>query len=145
VPVGVLDHTDGGSAFALVAPALAVGWGANLVEKHFTLDRSLGGPDASFSLEPDELAELVRATRAAQAAVGRPVYGPTAEERDSLVFRRSLFVVADVAAGAELTPAHVRSIRPGFGLAPKHLPDVLGRRAARDLRRGTPLDWDMLA
>lgn len=140
VPVGLSDHTLGETA-AIAAVAL----GAVFVEKHFTLDRSLGGPDASFSLEPDELAALVRAIRETEAAAGPARYGPTEHERESLVFRRSLFVVADVAAGEPLTRDNVRAIRPGYGLAPKHLPDVLGRTAARDLRRGTPIDWDMLA
>jgi N-acetylneuraminate synthase len=140
VPVGLSDHT-----LDPTAAVAAVALGAVLVEKHFTLDRALGGPDASFSLEPDELATLVRSVRDAQAALGDAAYGPTDEERASVVFRRSLFVVADVSAGDPLTPENVRSIRPGYGLAPKHLPAVLGRRAARDLPRGTPLDWDMLA
>lgn len=140
VPVGLSDHTLG-SASAVVAVAL----GACIVEKHITLDRSAGGPDAEFSMEPDEFAALVQDVRTAEQAVGDVRYGPTEGEEKSLVFRRSLFVVEDVAEGEELTRDNIRCIRPGHGLAPKHLEDVLGRRAARDIARGTPLNWDLVA
>jgi N-acetylneuraminate synthase len=139
VPIGLSDHTLGTTA-AITARAL----GACVLEKHVTLARSDGGPDAVFSLEPDELAELVRVVREGEAALGGVRYGPAEREANSLGFRRSLFVVADVAAGESFTEDNVRAIRPGDGLAPRHLPEVLGRRAARALDRGTPLSWDLV-
>lgn len=139
VPIGLSDHT-----LSNVASITAVALGACAVEKHLTLDRSDPGPDSAFSLEPHELAALVADLRTTQAALGSVRYGPTADEAPSRVFRRSLFIVEDVAAGEVLTEANVRSIRPGDGLAPRELPAVLGRRAARDLPAGTPLAWDAL-
>jgi N-acetylneuraminate synthase len=133
---GLSDHTFG-SAVAVASIAL----GGCVVEKHFTLRRSDGGPDSAFSLEPDEFKTLVEDCKRAWRALGKPTYDLQGCERGSLVFRRSIYVVRDIAAGEELTNANVRSIRPGRGLAPKYLPDVLGRRAARDLKRGDPLDW----
>ncbi len=140
VPVGLSDHSPGHTA-AVAAVAL----GASIIEKHFTLDRRAGGPDAAFSLEPAEFRALVDAVRATEAALGSDdiISGP-AEQR-SRVFRRSLFVVADMQVGDEFTATNVRSIRPGHGLAPKHLPAVLGRRAKHAIERGTPLTWDMIA
>jgi N-acetylneuraminate synthase len=131
---GLSDHTFG-SAVAVASIAL----GGCLVEKHFTLRRSDGGPDSAFSLEPEEFKTLVEDCKRAWRALGKPTYDLQGCEKGSTVFRRSLYVVSDVAAGDELTSANIRSIRPGYGLAPKHLPDVLGRRAARDLKRGEPL------
>lgn len=139
VPVGLSDHTLG-TTVAVTSVAL----GACMVEKHITLARSDGGPDASFSLEPGELGDLVIAVREAEAALGGVRYGPTPGEAASQVFRRSLFVVADMAAGEAFTDQNVRAIRPGHGLAPKHLPDVLGRAAAAPVRRGTPVSWDLM-
>ncbi len=136
---GLSDHTPG-TAAAVAAIAL----GACLIEKHVTLDRADGGPDSSFSLEPQELKTLVEDCRNAWAALGEAGYARGAAETANKQFRRSLYIVADVAAGEALGPAQVRSIRPGFGLPPKHLGDVLGRRAARPLSRGEPLNWDML-
>ncbi len=136
---GLSDHTLG-TAVAVAAVAL----GASLVEKHFTLGRADGGPDADFSLEPDELAALCRGCRDAYAALGEITYTRKSSEEPNKVFRRSLYVVCDVAKGERLSAENVRSIRPGFGIAPKHLPEVLGRRATRDLPRGTPLDWSMI-
>ena len=140
VPVGLSDHTLDDTS-AIVAVAL----GASIVEKHFTLARSDGGPDATFSLEPDELATLVRSIRTAEAALGDVRYGPSESDRASLAFRRSLYVVAPVRAGQALTAADVRSLRPAGGLEPRHLPDVMGRVAARDLDVGHPLSWDDLS
>jgi N-acetylneuraminate synthase len=137
---GLSDHTPGAAA-----SVAAVAVGACVIEKHFTLARADGGPDAAFSLEPPEFAALVADCKAAWRALGRVRHDRAGSESGNLTFRRSLYVVADVAAGEALTPANVRSIRPGFGLAPKHLPEVLGRRAARPLRRGERLSWDMLA
>lgn len=140
--VGLSDHTPGSAA-----AAAAVALGAAIIEKHVTLDRADGGPDSSFSLEPAELTRLVRDCRDAFDALGT---GPAGlrrgpEEVANRRFRRSLYVIADVAAGEVLTPANVRSIRPGYGLAPARLPQVLGRLAARPLARGEPLSEDMLA
>lgn len=138
-PVGLSDHTLG-----LAVPVAAVALGACLIEKHVTLSRAAGGPDSGFSLEPDELAAMVDAVRTAEAALSGDRIGPTDQEEASRVFRRSLFAVRDVARGEVLTGDAVRSIRPANGLAPKHLGAVLGRRANRDLARGTPLSWDDL-
>jgi N-acetylneuraminate synthase len=138
-PVGLSDHTPG-SAASVAAVAL----GACIVEKHFTLARADGGPDAEFSLEPAEFTALTRDCKAAWRALGRAQYDLLGSERGNLQFRRSLYLMADVAAGRALTRADVRSIRPGLGLAPEHLEAVIGRRAARDLKRGEPLAWDLL-
>jgi pseudaminic acid synthase len=137
--VGLSDHTPG-TASAVAAVAL----GAPIIEKHFTLARADGGPDAEFSLEPDELKRLVEDCRHAWEALGEPVLRRGEVERGNKQFRRSLYVVRDVARGAVLTGEDVRSIRPGFGLAPKLLPEVLGRTAARDLKRGEPVAWEMV-
>ena len=139
VEVGWSDHTLG-TAVATAAVAL----GATAIEKHVTLRRSDGGPDSAFSLEPTELARLVTDARDAWVAAGRTRYTRTDSEQSSLVFRRSIFAVADIAEGDALTTRNVRIIRPGHGLPPKHLPDILGRRAARDIARGTPFDWSLL-
>jgi N-acetylneuraminate synthase len=136
---GLSDHTPGTST-AVAAVAL----GACIIEKHFTLRRDDGGPDAAFSLEPEELAHLVRDCRHAWEALGRADYRRGAAESANRQFRRSLYVVRDVKKGAALTSSDVRSIRPGFGLEPKRLPEVLGRPAGRDLRRGEPFALDML-
>lgn len=137
--VGLSDHTFG-SAVAVASIAL----GASVVEKHFTLRRADGGPDSAFSLEPDEFASLVTDCKRAWRALGRVNYDLCGSERASVKFRRSLYVVADIAEGEELTSANVRSIRPGYGLAPKLLPGVLGRRASRPLKRGMALRLDMI-
>ncbi len=139
VPVGLSDHTLTASS-AIAAVAL----GACIVEKHLTLRRSDGGPDAAFSLEPDELAALVAGVREVESALGQVRFGPSRSELASVALRRSLFVVEDVAAGDELTSRNVRALRPADGLPPEHLRDVLGRRARCDLPRGTPLGWEHL-
>ena len=133
---GLSDHTSG-SAVAVASIAL----GGCVVEKHFTLRRADGGPDASFSLEPDEFRALVEDCKRAWRSLGKATYDLQGCERGSIEFRRSIYVVRDVAAGETLTRENVRSIRPGHGLPPKHLPEVLGRQATRDLKRGEPLDW----
>jgi len=136
---GLSDHTPG-TAAAVAAVAL----GASIIEKHFTLSRADGGPDAAFSLEPDEFTRLLRDCKSAWTALGKVDYSRTGAEKESVVFRRSLYVVENIRAGEILTASNIRSIRPGFGLAPKHLPKVLGRRAVRDLPRGHALTWDDL-
>lgn len=138
-PVGLSDHTLG------VEVAIAsVACGACIIEKHFTMARSEGGPDAAFSLEPNELAQLVAGVRTAHEALGSADYGLADSEKASVIFRRSLYVVRDVAAGEAFTSENVRSIRPGNGLPPKHLPDILGRAAARAISRGTPFSLDLV-
>jgi N-acetylneuraminate synthase len=136
VPVGLSDHTLG-----IAVPVAAVAVGASIVEKHFTLSRSIPGPDSTFSLEPGEFKAMVEAVRTASAALGTIHYGAGLQEQKSLVFRRSLFVVRDIRAGEAFTADNLRSIRPGFGLPPRYLHDILGCRAARDIERGTPLNW----
>ncbi len=140
VPVGLSDHSLG-----IAAAVAAVALGACFVEKHLTLARADGGPDAGFSLEPAEFAAMAAACREAHAAIGEPGEARPPSEGANRQFRRSLYAVADIAAGELLTPANVRSIRPGFGLPPRHLPEILGRRAAVAIARGTPLDWPLLA
>lgn len=137
--VGLSDHTPG-TAAAVAAIAL----GARVIEKHFTLARTDGGPDAAFSLEPAELKALTHDCRAAFDALGVAAYKRSETEAHNRQFRRSLYVVRDVPQGAVLTAADVRSIRPGYGLDPARLPEVLGRTAARALKRGEPFAMDMI-
>lgn len=138
-PIGLSDHTPG-----TAAAVAAVACGASLIEKHFTLARADGGPDAAFSLEPDEFTALVRDCKQAWRALGKAHYDVLGSERASLQFRRSLYVTADVRAGEFLTRANIRSIRPGLGLPPGELDKIIGRTATRDLTRGEPLAWDMV-
>lgn len=139
-PIGLSDHTPGTTA-AIAAVAL----GASLIEKHFTLARADGGPDAAFSLEPAEFTALVRDCKDAWRTLGKAHYDVLGSERLSLQHRRSLYVTADIKAGEPFTRRNIRSVRPGLGLAPAHLPDVLGRTAARNLKFGEPLALDMIA
>ena len=139
VPVGLSDHTMGHTV-----PVAAVALGACIVEKHFTLSRATPGPDSAFSLEPDEFAAMVAAIRTTEQALGRVNYTASANETKLRAFRRSLFVVADIKAGEPFTAQNVRSIRPGHGLHTRHLGEVLGRHAVRDVQRGTPLSWELL-
>ena len=122
-----------------------VALGAAIIEKHVTLRRADGGPDSGFSLEPNELAALCAGCRDAHAAVGSIRYGGKASESASKLHRRSIYAIADIAAGDILTKRNIRSIRPGFGLAPKHLPDILGRPAAAAIARGTPISWELVS
>jgi N-acetylneuraminate synthase len=137
--VGLSDHTMG-TAVAVAAVAL----GATVIEKHLTLARADGGVDSAFSMEPLEMAALVTESARAWQALGRVSYGPTEAEKPSLQFRRSLYIVKALAPGDVITRDHVRAIRPGLGLAPKHLDAVVGRRAAVAISRGTPLAWTLL-
>ncbi len=138
-PIGLSDHTPG-----TAASVAAVAMGACVIEKHFTLARSDGGPDAAFSLEPAEFAALVRDCKDGWAALGRAHYDVLGSEKANIQFRRSLYVTADVAAGEVLSRANVRSVRPGAGLPPGELDSVLGRPATRALTRGEPLSRDMV-
>lgn len=134
VLAGLSDHTlDNTTAIAAVA------LGARIIEKHFTLDRSGGGPDDSFSLEPADLRQLCDSARTAWNALGRVDYGRKSSELGNVVFRRSLYFVKDLKAGEVITPDSVRSVRPGFGLAPKHLDRILGQRVRRDVAAKTPV------
>lgn len=139
LPVGLSDHSAG-SIGAVTAAAM----GGSIIEKHFCLDRKIENPDASFSMEPDEFASMVRDVRAAERAIGQVTFGPTASEQGNLAFRRSIFVVADIRAGEALTPENIRIIRPSNGLEPKYYEQVLGKRAAVDMKRGTPLQMEMI-
>jgi pseudaminic acid synthase len=137
--VGLSDHTMGvGVSVASVA------LGATVVEKHFTLDRSEGGVDSAFSMEPAEMAQLVIESKRAWQALGKVSYGVTAAEKKSLQFRRTLYIVQDMKAGDVLSPANLRAIRPGLGLAPKYLSVFLGKTLTKDCPRGTPLSWDLI-
>lgn len=139
VPVGLSDHTLG-----IAVPVAAVALGARIVEKHFTLSRDVPGPDSAFSLEPHEFKAMVEAIRVAEKALGEVRYEVTEREAASRVFRRSLFVVRDVKAGEVFTEANVRSIRPGYGLHTRYLDKVIGRQAVHNIKRGTPMSWDMI-
>jgi pseudaminic acid synthase len=137
--VGLSDHT-----LTVSIPVAAVALGARIVEKHFILDRSFGGPDAAFSLEPQEFKAMVRAIREVEKALGEVKYELTDEMKKSRAFSRSLFVVKDIKAGETFTEENVKSIRPGFGLHPKYLEDILGKKARKSVKKGTPLNWDLI-
>lgn len=137
--VGLSDHTLG-TTVALTAVAL----GAQIIEKHFILDKKLGGPDAAFSLSPGEFGLMVRQVREAEKAMGEVTYEISAKARPSLQLARSLFVVKDIKKGEKINAENIRSIRPGYGISPKHYPQVLGKTAKTDLKRGTPLSWNDL-
>jgi len=139
VPVGLSDHT-----LENVSAIAAVALGASVIEKHFTLDRNGGGPDDSFSLEPEGLRQLCRDTRTAWEALGDVDYGLKSSERANSLFRRSLYAVKDIPRGSVITHEHVRSIRPGNGLAPRYLNDVIGSVACDDIPRATPLRWELI-
>lgn len=137
--VGLSDHTLGiGVAVASVA------LGATVIEKHFTLSRADGGVDAAFSLEPGEMAQLVRECRAAALAMGEVRYEMAEQEKKSLQFRRSLYIAEDMRAGDVLTEKNLRRIRPGHGLSPKHYDALLGQKVRCDVKRGTPMSWALL-
>lgn len=137
VPVGLSDHSMG--AFSA---ATAVAMGANIIEKHFCVSRAIKNPDSSFSMEPDEFRDMVDQVREVERAMGKVKYGVTKQEESNAGFRRSLFVVKDIAAGEKLTPENIRSIRPAYGLKPKYYKEVLGKTAKRDISRGTPLSFE---
>jgi N-acetylneuraminate synthase len=139
VPVGLSDHTLG-----IAVPVAAVALGACMIEKHFTLSRDIPSPDSAFSLEPREFKTMVEAVRNAEKALGEVHDGASESEAASRVVRRSLFVVKDMKAGEIFTEDTVRSIRPGHGLHPRHLYEIIARRATCDIRRGTPLTWKMV-
>ncbi len=139
VPVGLSDHTLG-----IAVPVAAVALDACIVEKHFTMSRDDPGPDSAFSLEPDEFKQMVGSVRIAKKALGEVSYDVTEKEQTSRVFRRSIFSVKDIREGEEFTGENIRIIRPGHGLHPKELSNVLGRKAAKNISRGTPLSWELV-
>ena len=137
--VGLSDHS-----MDIAAPVSSVALGARIIEKHFILDRKLGGPDAKFSLEPKEFKAMVDQIRITEKALGHATYELTPKARKSREHSRSLFVVEDIEKGEALTEKNIRSIRPGFGMHPTYLPEVMGKRAKKDLKRGTPLEWALI-
>lgn len=136
VEVGLSDHTMG-----IVTPVVAVALGARVIEKHFILNKLIGGPDASFSVDEKEFADMVKAIRQAEKAFGRVSYELSEQVKISRKFSRSLFITEDISKGEELTEKNIRSIRPGYGLHPKFLYSVLGKRINKDISRGTKLDF----
>lgn len=139
LPVGFSDHSMGS-----VAAITAVALGAKVIEKHFCLSREIENPDASFSMEPDEFNQMVRSIRMAEKAIGSIQYGPTKQEENSIIFRRSIFAVKDIEEGEVLTEDNVRVIRPGYGLKPKEYKNVLGLQAKRHISYGEPLSYNKL-
>lgn len=137
--VGLSDHTLG-----ISVPIAAVALGAKIIEKHFTLSRAMGGPDAAFSLEPEEFKQMVKSIREVEKALGDVSYELSEKIKKSREFSRSLFVVKDIKKGDIFTKENVHSIRPGFGLHPKYYKDVLGKKATKDIKKGTPLNWDLI-
>jgi N-acetylneuraminate synthase len=136
---GLSDHTlDNTTAITSVA------MGASIIEKHFTLDRSGGGPDDSFSLEPDELAALCKGAKTAWSSLGRVDYGRKSSEQGNVKFRRSLYFVKDMKAGDVITHDCLRSVRPGFGLAPRYFEQLIGRKVQSEVRFATPVSWDVI-
>jgi pseudaminic acid synthase len=140
LPVGLSDHTMG-----IEVPVASVALGACIIEKHLTLSRSLKGADSEFSLEPEDFRRMVQAVRTAEQSMGQVKFGASGRESASLRYRRSLFVVADMKKGDAFTAENVRSIRPAHGLHTRHLAEVMGRHATRDISRGTPLSWELVS
>ncbi|RAK12632.1 N-acetylneuraminate synthase [Halanaerobium saccharolyticum] len=139
VPVGLSDHSLGS-----VAAVTSVAMGAKIIEKHFCMSREIENPDSSFSMEPDEFKKMVNDIRAAERAIGKIDYSISEKEKNSRIFRRSIFAVEDIKAGEEITEENIKIIRPGFGLKPKHWDNVLKTKAIKDIEKGTPLSWSMI-
>lgn len=139
VPVGLSDHTLG-----MAASIASVALGGCIIEKHFILSRETPGPDSAFSLEPHEFKQMVETVRETEKTLGRVQYQPTAKEIASRVFRKSLFIAEDVAEGEIFTAKNVRAVRPSHGLHTRHLDEILGKRATRNIEMGTPVAWDMI-
>lgn len=139
VTVGLSDHT-----MSLSAPVAAVALGARVIEKHFILDRGMGGADSAFSLEPAEFRAMVDAVRDTEKLIGKVTYELSAKSLKSREFSRSLFVAEDVKEGEVITEKNVRSVRPGFGLSPKHLNKIIGKRFTNNAKKGTPLSWELI-
>lgn len=139
VPTGLSDHSMGS-----VGAVTAVAMGAKIIEKHFCLDRAIENPDSSFSMNPEEFAQMVKDVRQAEKAIGQVSYGVTEQEKSSMVFRRSIFSVKDIEPGEILTEENIRVIRPGYGMAPKYYEEILGQRALQKIERGTPIEHRMI-
>ena len=139
VEVGLSDHTLG-----ITVPVVSIALGARVIEKHFILDKSIGGPDSSFSLEPHEFKQMVNSVRDAQKSLGKIDYSMNEKKKNSRLLGRSLFVVKDIKAGEVFTEENIRSIRPGYGLEPKHVTEIIGKTAAKSIKKGTPLDWSFI-
>ena len=139
VPVGLSDHTEG-----TLAPIVAVALGARIIEKHFTLDRSDGGPDSKFSLNPAELKQLVIDTHNAYNTLGTANYSVKPSEGNGVDYRRSLYIVEDILEGDKFTSKNIKSIRPGGGLYPKYLPNIIGKQSTKNLKKGDPVEWSMI-
>lgn len=139
VPVGLSDHSMGS-----VGAVTAVALGANIIEKHFCLGREIENPDASFSMTPGEYKQMVSDIRQAERAIGRVSYGVSEQEKSNLFFRRSIFCVKDIKKGEKISEENVRIIRPGQGLHPRYYPQILGQRALCDMKRGMPLNFEMI-
>jgi len=139
VEIGLSDHTLGSTV-----PIVSVALGAKIIEKHFILDKSIGGPDASFSMDKDEFSKMVNAVREAEQSLGKVDYELTESKKKNRVFSRSLFIVSDMKEGDFFTEENVRSIRPGHGLSPKYYYEVLGKKITQDVKRGTPLEWKLI-
>lgn len=139
VPVGLSDHSMGS-----VAAVAAVALGASVIEKHFCMDREIENPDSSFSMTPKEYKQMVQDVRQAECAVGKVKYGVSKQEEANLAFRRSVFCVKDIKKGETITEENVRIIRPGQGLHPRYFGEILGKTAAREMERGTPMRWEYI-
>ncbi len=139
IPVGLSDHSLGS-----VAAVTSIAMGAKIMEKHFCMSREIENPDSSFSMEPDEFKKMVDDIRAAEKAIGKIDYSISEKEKNSRIFRRSIFVVKDIKAGEELTEENIKIIRPGYGLKPKNWEKVLNKKALKDIDKGTPLNWDLI-
>ncbi|MCX6165449.1 MAG: pseudaminic acid synthase [Ignavibacteriae bacterium] len=136
---GLSDHTLGTSV-AIASVAL----GAKIIEKHFILNRKLGGPDSEFSIEPDEFKFMVKSIREVEKAIGEVNYEISEKVEKNRIFARSLFIVEDIKKGEEFTEKNIRSIRPGYGLPPKHIKEIIGQKAKDNYEKGTPLNWNMI-
>lgn len=139
VEVGISDHTLG-----LTVPIVSVALGARVIEKHFILDKAIGGPDASFSMEPQDFKQMVELVRESEQSLGKIDYSMSTKKKNNRLLGRSLFIVEDVKAGELFNEKNIKSIRPGNGLAPKYYNEIIRKKASRDLKRGTPLTWNMV-
>lgn len=139
VKSGLSDHTLGS-----IAPVVAVTQGATMIEKHFIMDHAIGGPDAAFSMDEAEFTQMVSDVRAAESAIGHVDYTLTPKQRSGREFSRSLYIAEDMKAGDTLTEQNLRSVRPGFGLHPKYLPELLGKQVNQDLKKGTRMSWELV-
>ncbi|KPL16472.1 MAG: pseudaminic acid synthase [Bacteroides sp. SM23_62] len=139
VEVGLSDHTKG-----IIAPIVAAALGARIIEKHFIMNKEIGGPDAAFSLDEKEFAEMVDAVRKTESVYGKVTYELTEKVKLNRIFSRSLFIVEDVKAGEVFTEENIKSIRPNYGVEPKFISDIIGKKAKKDITKGTPFTWDLI-